>query len=418
MTSSKIRLGFVSCGYITGAHLRGLKILRENGYDNFEVTALCSRKAEHAQRWIERGKGPAPLPKISASPTDPLNVRDVWVRDFQDTTPRVYTDHRDMLRDKAVDAIVILSAVSMHYPFAADALESGVHAFIEKPFAITVRAAQRLIEKAERRHLALGVAENLRYAPHTRADGWAIKNNRIGAVQMVVSGGVGNVWSPDQIVARTAWRHLKNEAGGGGTMDIGAHLFDWLRYQCGEIDEVSALASTVEPVRYTRDENGQVTEEVKCDADDTFFALLRFKSGAIGNLLFSWAGHGPNTGFEGGGAIYGQRGCLKGGQVFVDGHPPVKTLDLFREQAEAGSQSRFFPRGITDGFALELGEFLTAVEQGRQPETNGLEGLRDIAPGLAILESSVLNRPVKLSDVEACQIETYQKDINAHWGIQ
>jgi predicted dehydrogenase len=418
MTSSKIRLGFVSCGYITGAHLRGLKILSENGFDNFEVTALCSRNADNARRWIERGIGPAPLPMISASPTDPLNVRDVWVRDFQNTAPRVYTDHRDMLRDKAVDALVILSAVSMHYPIGLDALEAGVHTLIEKPFAITARAAQRLIAKANERHLALGVAENQRYTEHNRARGWAIREGRIGAVQMVISGGVGNIWSPDQIVARTPWHHVKNEAGGGGTMDIGAHLFDGLRYQCGEIDEVSAMARTFEATRYTRDDQGRVVDEVRCDADDTFFALLRFKSGALGNVLFSWAGHGQPTGFEAGGAIYGQRGCLKGDQLFVDGESPAGVNELFRKQTGPDALQRFFPRHIHDSFALELGEFISAIDQERQPETSGVEGLRDIAPCLAILESSVLNQPVKLSDVEECRVESYQQEINTHWGIQ
>jgi predicted dehydrogenase len=415
---SRIRLGFVSCGYITGAHLRGLKILRDHCYDQFEVTALCSRSAENAERWIERGKGPAPLPPVSAWPSDPLNVRAVWVRDFQATTPRVYTDHREMLRDRAVDAVVILSAVSMHHVVAGDALDSGVHAFMEKPFTLTTRAALRLIEKAEAYKLALGVAENLRYMEGTRASGWAIQSGLLGNVQMIISGGIGNVWSPDHIVAKTAWRHLKNDAGGGGTMDIGAHLFDQLRYQCGEIEEVSALARTIEPVRYTRDEAGNVVNQVNCEVDDTFFALLQFRSGAVGNILFSWAGHGEHTGFEGGGAIYGQRGCLKGGKLMLDGQPPVEVTPVFREHAGAEALDRFFPRGIKDGFALELGEFITAIEQGRQPETSGVEGLKDIAPGLAILESSTLNRPVKLADVEAGRVEAYQASINEHWDIK
>ena len=295
-----IRLGFVGLGGITGAHLRGLKQLREHGFDDFEVTALCSRNPENAERWIERGKGPAPLPPISAWPADPLNVRDVFVRDFQDSAPRVYTDHREMLAEDAVDALVILSAVSAHYPVAAEALDRGVHVFIEKPFTVTARAALRLIEKAEARRLALGVAENLRYLESTRAAGWALRSGLLGRLQMIVSGGIGNVWSPDHIVARTAWRHLKAEAGGGGTMDIGAHLFDHLRYLCGEIDEVVALARTIEPRRHNRDAAGGIVESVDCDADDTFFALLQFDSGAIGNILFSWAGHGEHTQFDGG----------------------------------------------------------------------------------------------------------------------
>jgi predicted dehydrogenase len=408
----------VSCGYITGAHLRGLKILRQNGYDQFEVTALCSRKAENAERWIERGKGPAPLPTVSAYEADPLNVRDTWVRDFQPAVPRVYTDHREMLRDKVVDAVVVLSAVSMHHVVGADALESGVHVFLEKPFTLTARAGQRLVEKAAAHHLSLGVAENLRYMEGTRAHGWAIHSGQIGNVQMVVSGGVGNVWSPDQIVARTPWRHIKNEAGGGGTMDIGAHLFDSLRYECGEIDEVSALARTVEPVRYTRDVHGNVVDRVKCDVEDTFIALLSFTSGAIGNMLFSWAGHGPSTGFEGGTAIYGQSGCLKGGQLMADGKQPASVTELFQQQAGADATKRYFPHGITDSFALELGEYISAIEQGRQPETSGVEGLRDIVPGLAILESSTLKQSVRLADVESGRVETYQKEINDHWDIK
>ena len=86
-------------------------------------------------------------------------------------------------------------------------------------------------------------------------------------------------------------------------MDIGVHLFDRLRYICGEIDEIAAMARVVELTRYTRDDGGSVVEETSCDADDTFFALMKFATDAVGNLLFSWAGHGEPTGFDGGGAL-------------------------------------------------------------------------------------------------------------------
>lgn len=418
MTDSRIRLGIISCGYITGAHLRGLHILRKHGYTDFEVTALCSRKAENALRWVERGKGPAPLPPVSPWQNDPLNVRDVWVRDFQPESPRIYTDYEELLRAGVVDAVLVLSAVFMHHTIASEALNNGIHVFMEKPFTLTTRAARRLIEQAESKHLTLGVAENLRYMEGTRASGWATRSGMLGDLQMILSGGIGNVWSPDHVVARTAWRHRKLEAGGGGTLDIGAHLFDQLRYQCGEIDQVSALARTMEPLRYIRDAQGAVIEQVACDADDTFMALLQFHSGAIGNVVFSWAGHGEHTGFSDGGAIYGARGSLKGGRLTLDGQPAQDVLQLFRQQTSTQQQTQFFPHGIKDSFALELGEFLTAVEQSRQPETNGIEGLKDIAPGLAILESSALNRPVSVADVEEGRLETYQQPINDHWGIR
>jgi predicted dehydrogenase len=273
------------------------------GFDDFEVGALCSRNRDNAERYVQRGKGPAPLPPLSQSATDPLSVRDIFVRDLQDHDLKIYTDYEQMLAEGKVDAVVLLSAVSAHHPVALAAMDRGLHVLIEKPFALTCRAATRMVEKSQERGVALGVAENLRYLGGTRAAGWAMRHGLIGNLQMVLSGGVGNIWSPDVIVARTAWRHTKLEAGGGGTMDIGGHLFDRLRYICGEIDEISAMARVVELTRYTRDDGGSVVEETSCDADDTFFALMKFATYAVGNLLFSWAGHGEPTGFDGGGAL-------------------------------------------------------------------------------------------------------------------
>ncbi|MDP7450533.1 MAG: Gfo/Idh/MocA family oxidoreductase, partial [Candidatus Latescibacteria bacterium] len=201
--SNRIRLGFVGCGGITSAHLRGLQILRQAGFEDFEVTALCSRHRDNAERYVERGKGPAPLPKISPSPTDPLSVRDIYVRDLQDRDPAIYTDHEQLLADDTVDALVLLSAVSAHHPVALAAMDRGLHVLIEKPFALTCRAAARMVEKAQDRQVALGVAENVRYQEGTRATAWALRQGLIGDLQMVLSGGVGNIWSPDVIVAKT-----------------------------------------------------------------------------------------------------------------------------------------------------------------------------------------------------------------------
>ena len=152
---------------------------------------------------------------------------------------------------------------------------------------------------------------------------------------------------------------------------------------------------------------------------NTFFALLKFANGAVGNLLFSWAGHGEATGFDGGGALYGSGGAIKGNRLLVDGAPEREVVKAFSEEADPAERDRFFPRGVTDGFALELLEFLNAIEEGRQPETSGEEGLRDMAPCMAILESSQLGgAPVKVADVETCRVEEYQNEINAHWGIE
>lgn len=67
--------------------------------------------------------------------------------------PRVYGSHQELLKDKEVDAVVVVTRPAAHGPIVLDALESGRHVLSEKPMAHTVEQAQRLVEAAERRNL-------------------------------------------------------------------------------------------------------------------------------------------------------------------------------------------------------------------------------------------------------------------------
>jgi hypothetical protein len=72
---------------------------------------------------------------------------------------------------------------------------------------------------------------------------------------------------------------------------------------------------------------------------------------------------------------------------------------------------------VQDGFALELLDWLQAIEQGRQMECDGREGVRDLACSYAVLESATLNRPVKVDDVLSGAVDAYQREINQHYGL-
>ena len=74
-----IRIGIVGCGRILAAHLEGYKLLREAGIDDFEITALCSRKANDAQSYVKRGEGPTQRPAVSSIPGDPLAVSEQYL---------------------------------------------------------------------------------------------------------------------------------------------------------------------------------------------------------------------------------------------------------------------------------------------------------------------------------------------------
>jgi 1,5-anhydro-D-fructose reductase (1,5-anhydro-D-mannitol-forming) len=413
-----LRLGIVGGARILPAHLRGLKALRESGYDRVRITALCSRRIEDAAAFRLAGEGPPPRPPVSQNPRDPLAAPHSYVGDLHpDTLPDLYDDWRRMLADDKVDAVLVLAPVGLHHRVALDALAAGKHVLIEKPFAISVRAGRAIVEEARRRGLVVGVAENLRYAEGVRALGWVVQQGTIGEPQLWLSGQIGNDWSPNRIVARTPWRHRKLEAGGGGAIDIGVHLFHYIRYVMGPIAAVSAYVRTLEEERVDRDEHGAVIERVRNEVEDVFFANLRFAGGSIGTTFWSWAGHGEPTGLAADPAIYGTFGCVKGNEVILDDGTRAKAPDLYAKRAPPDLQQRHFPAGVRDAFALEMRDFVEAIASGRSMEASGDEGLLDLATSYALLESATANRPVQVADVLNGTIARYQEEIDAFYNL-
>jgi predicted dehydrogenase len=413
-----VRLGIVGAARILPAHLRGMKALLDADLARFRITAIAARRIEDAAMFRLRGEGPPPRPPVATNPRDPLGAPHLYASDLHpDTLPELYDDWRRMLDDDVVDAVLVLVPVGLHHQVALDCLAAGKHVLLEKPFAITVRAGQAIVEEATRRDLIAGVAEGVRYAESARAARWAIEQGMIGALQIWLSGGIGNEWSPDRIVARTPWRHRKLDAGGGGAIDIGVHLFHLIRYLMGPVEEISAYAKTLEPERFERDAAGEIVTRVENDVEDVFLANMRFANGAIGSTFWSWGGHGEPAGLAADPLIYGSTGCLKGGEVVQDSGFRGKATDLFGRGASSEQRRQFFPGGITDPFALEMLDFLTAIRQGRPMEASAEEGVLDLATAFTLLESATINQPVTVADVLGGSVANYQEEINDHYGI-
>ncbi len=65
-------------------------------------------------------------------------------------TIKTTTDYRDLLADPAVDAVVIATPVSTHFPLAMEALRAGKHVLVEKPLTASVDEGERLLDAADR----------------------------------------------------------------------------------------------------------------------------------------------------------------------------------------------------------------------------------------------------------------------------
>ncbi len=412
-----IQIGIVGCGRIVAAHLRGYRLLREAGVDDFRITALCSLTADEARMYARRGEGPPQRAAVSQFAGDPLAVADEYVSDFQDDVEvQVYSDFCRMVAEAPITAVNDFTSHALHHQVAEAALGAGKDLLTEKPMAVSVRAARRMCELAEARERILGVFQSGRYMPRSRQLQWLFDSGRLGELQIMLIGSVGARWAPDRVVADTPWRHRRVE-GGGISLDVGVHRFDLIRGLAGEIRDIQARTATVEPVRWGHDEQGGLRQRVECDAEDTVYASFATVAGMTGELTASWAGRGGGTMPGSGDVYYASAGRVSGEEVTFEDGTMANLAELYEQECPADRKVQDFPLGLTDTFALAQHEWLQAVRQRRPPETSGRDGLASLACAFTVLEAAEAGRRVEVEEVASGAVSAYQQAINEHYGI-
>ena len=103
------------------------------------------------------------------------DVRVAWVTDLRSDrlvavtarhpATKVSTDHRDVIRDPSVDAVVIATPVRTHFELGLAALRAGKHVLMEKPLASTSDEACQLLDEAGRRDLTVMVDHTFVFTP-------------------------------------------------------------------------------------------------------------------------------------------------------------------------------------------------------------------------------------------------------------
>lgn len=413
-----IRIGIIGCGRILAAHLKGYRLLREAGVDDFRITALCARNIDDAHSYVHRDHGPAQRPAVSNIPGDALAVGDEFLSDFQDDVDvEVYDDFRELIASGSVDAVNDYTLHGLHHVIAQVAAENGKHLLTQKPMSVTVAGARMMCETFDAHGLTLGVFENWRFRPDSIRMNSLFQAGILGKPQLIHTGAIGAWWAPNLIVAETSWRH-RTEQAGGITLDMGVHQFDFVRVAGGEVVSIDGRTHTVEPVRYTFDNAGNMTNKVECDADDTYFATFETTNGAIGSVHASWAGHATPTICGPGPVVYTTKGQLRG-NIFTDDASIERSLaELYEQHIPAEQRDREIPFGLEDSFALTQLDWLNAIRDKRVPIVDGQEGLRDLACAWAVLESSRAGRRVTLDEILSGEVATVQREIAPHFGLE
>jgi predicted dehydrogenase len=216
-----IGVALVGCGRIAGLHEIGYR-----GRDDARIVAVCD-----ANRKLARDRARS------------------W------GVEKIYTGYEELLADPGIDLVEILVPHHLHAEMTVAACRAGKHVSVQKPMAMNVAEADRMITAAQAAGVVLRVYENfVFYPPHVRAK-QLIEAGEIGEPQIlrmhVSTGRSKTAWKVP--LSAWVWRFDKSKSGGGPLVfDHGYHLFSLARYLMGDVARVYAWIdrSRVIPTKY------------------------------------------------------------------------------------------------------------------------------------------------------------------------
>jgi predicted dehydrogenase len=358
MNSEICRIAIAGCGKVAHLHAQAIQYIR-----GAELSAVWSRNPDTAATFAAKYR----------------------------TKP--YGSVTEMVKDANIDLVIVCTPHPFHKEPALEASKAGASVLVEKPLASTLADSDEIIASCTKSGVKLGVVSQRRwYAPVKRVKE-AIVSGKIGRPVLATVTILG--WRDKAYYDSDAWRGTWKMEGGGVLVNQSPHQLDILLWYMGEIDEVYAT---------WRNLNHPYIE-----VEDTALAIVKFKSGAIGNILVS---NSQKPGIHGKVHVHGENGAsvgvqTDGGAMFIAGmtgiaEPPV--LDLWTVPGEENKIKEWNTGDITFYNSInptvyymqcQIEDFISALKSNRDPLVTGLDGRRTVELFTAIYRSGRDNRPVK-----------------------
>ncbi|MSR81924.1 MAG: Gfo/Idh/MocA family oxidoreductase [Candidatus Latescibacteria bacterium] len=206
-----VRIGIAGMGFMGVTHFRAIEKIK-----GAKVVAICTR---------DQKKLRGDWRKVQGNFGGGGGLQDVAKLDC-------YADLDDLLADPRVDLVDLCLPTCMHVEWSVKALEAGKHLLLEKPVALDLQGADRILAAARKNQRLFMVAHVLRYFPEFRL----IK-------ELVEQGTFGPVLAAHfkRIIARPAWWDAKDlERTGGPAIDLHIHDADFVQYLFGMPEAVTS----------------------------------------------------------------------------------------------------------------------------------------------------------------------------------
>ncbi len=351
-TKGTVGVAVLGCGDISHPHFEGWQRLAKAGQVRLE--AACDSDLSRAKCAAER---------YGAARAD--------------------TDLEAVVQRPEVQAVDICLPHHLHLPAILAAARAGKHVLCEKPMVLNLDEAAKAIRACHEAKVVLMTANRDRFEPHARAVKRILDLGMLGKVNLVSDRYLlnKNVVNLSKL-HNMAWKLSKQTSGGGVLHREGCYYIDSLLYWEG-----SGVA------RVTGAEFGDFLWETR-EIETAAHVLFRFRSGAIGVYEMTWCFQGPHIREV---VINGSEGSLRmsgavGEDAVIEVHSRRAQPRILDDPAvvqafedcygrrpdethpDRAGESLVLRVPYAHGFYAEEKEFLSAIREGRAPESSGLQG--------------------------------------------
>jgi len=305
--------------------------------------------------------------RVHAAADPSQNARDAIA---QQVPPiKLFADHRALLADPELDAVVIALPTGLHKGIAIDAMTAGKPVLLEKPMARTAADCRKMIEVSRQTRVLLMIAHCRRFDPIWGTWRRLLDDGRIGSPVLwrAVGSGVLTGW----------W--LDDRMGGGPLLDAGVHNYDFANMMWGDPQSVTA---------------GEVKLEPDVSGVDTASAVVRYPGGNQLLVSLSWAQRGSRL-FD----VLGPKGAI------VEGTGPLRRPAGVPDSVpyycflNSHGKPRLLrcPKDTGAMYRRQARHFLDCIAGKAQCITPGEEAIKAVAVAEAIIKAARKGRMLKVT---------------------
>jgi UDP-N-acetyl-2-amino-2-deoxyglucuronate dehydrogenase len=295
-------------------------------------------------------------------------------------------DIEEMVKTHDIQLIIVCTPHPFHREVCVAAAKAGAHILVEKPLASTLEDCDMMISVCRQNKVKLGVISQRRWYEPVRRVKAAIDAGKLGTPVLGTINMLG--WRDKDYYDADEWRGTWDMEGGGVLVNQAPHQLDILLWFMGEIDELTGMWNNL--------------NHPYIEVEDTALALIRFKNGAIGNIIVSNA---QKPGIYGKVHVHGINGAsagvqTDGGAMFIAGktgiaEPPEN--DIWSIPGEEHlvekwkrEDAKFFSSIDPTVYFMkcQIEDFRDAILENREPQVNGIAGRKTVELFTAIYRSN------------------------------